>query len=135
MKNSFINLLYLQYGRKDIESAQKKKSKEESDENGRLIKETGKSNKAENDIKYSTSVNRVKNGLMNGTNHVISRDDNLILVPEPIQKQSDEEKVSDDENQVCFIFYLIYKINSNILNIIAKYLKNVLPIRISILQS
>lgn len=58
-------------------------------------------------------MNGVKNGFVNGTNHVISRDDNLILVPEPTNKQMDHETISFAENKVYYIFHIKFQNNTN----------------------
>lgn len=57
-------------------------------------------NRSTPEIKTPIKVNGLKNGFINDTNHVISRDDNLILVPEPTNKQTEDEQISFDENKV-----------------------------------
>lgn len=101
LRDSDIHIFdFLQYGRKDIESTQNNKIK---DSNGGecITEEVTKHNKTDIDLKYSTKQNGIKNGMVNGTNQVINRDDNLILVPEPIQRQSSlDEQLLYNENKV-----------------------------------
>lgn len=55
------------------------------------------------ELKHVVKHNGIKNGVVNGTNQVINRDDKLILVPEPTKKQFVNEKILYDENKVCYL--------------------------------
>lgn len=91
----------MQYGRKNIESAQKHKNQEQNEEDDEGYSEeicpaSGITKPKE--IKSVIPQNGLKNGMVNGGNSLISRDDKLILIPEPPTKlNKEEEKLSDDE--------------------------------------
>lgn len=89
----------LQYGRKDIEYIQKNKIKELT-RNECNTEEISKCNKTAIDLKFAIKHNGIKNGVVNGTNQVINRDDNLILVPEPTKKQFTDEKILYKDDKV-----------------------------------
>ncbi|VEN43072.1 unnamed protein product [Callosobruchus maculatus] len=83
-------LMIFEYGRKDIESVAKRKHDLE-DEN--------ESNTLEKSYEEKTpgTPNGMKNGVINGANNLISRDDKLVLVPEPPSKQEANSKSFVDE--------------------------------------
>lgn len=96
-----ILLMIFEYGRKDIESAQKHKNQEQDDEADEGYSEEmcpAKGIPEPNQIQSVVHQNGLKNGVANGGNNLISRDGKLILTPEPPTKLSKEdEKLSDDE--------------------------------------
>lgn len=114
----------MQYGRANIEQTRNNKNFDDSDEDddegySEEICPPDKSQQAELlnkkcDLNPPNGLKKPKNGYrqQNGNgNALISRDDNLILVPEPPTQQksdTDEAKNSDDENnsvgQKCFFF-------------------------------
>lgn len=98
-----LDSLLFQYGRKDIEHTLKKKShlKQLKYDEGN-IEDTLKGTSSITDLRAAPKINGIKNGIVNGTSHVISRDDNLILVPEPTNKQFDEETIPYEENKVIW---------------------------------
>lgn len=98
--------LFLQYGRKDIEYARKNKIKpnKSNEEDGNYSINISKDNKPVKELKYTTKRNGIKNGMSNDTSQVINRDNDLILVPEPINKLTDHEKIN--ENKVSIIVSL-----------------------------
>ncbi|XP_018561942.1 glycerol-3-phosphate acyltransferase 4 isoform X2 [Anoplophora glabripennis] len=96
-----ILLMIFEYGRKNIESAQKHKilEKNEEDDEGyseEICPNTGIT--VPKEIKPVIPHNGLKNGMVNGGNTLISRDEKLIFIPEPPTKlNKEEEKLSDDE--------------------------------------
>ncbi|KAJ8921918.1 hypothetical protein NQ315_008552 [Exocentrus adspersus] len=97
-----ILLMIFEYGRKDIESVQKCKNGEQNDEDDEGYSEeicTNTEIAEKKEIKAIVHENGLKNGMVNGGNTVISRDNKLILTPEPPTKLpiKEEEKLSDDE--------------------------------------
>ncbi|KAJ8950446.1 hypothetical protein NQ318_010323, partial [Aromia moschata] len=89
---------FLQYGRKDIESAQSYKNQEVNDDDDEGYSEDICSPDKVSESKSITPPNGLKNGMVNGGNNVISRDDKLIFMPEPpTNLNREEEKLSDDE--------------------------------------
>nr|CAH7723038.1 unnamed protein product [Callosobruchus chinensis] len=83
-----VLLMIFEYGRKDIESVAKRKHEEENE-----------SNPLEKSFEEKTpgTPNGMKNGVVNGANNLISRDDKLVLVPEPPSKQEANSKFFVDE--------------------------------------
>lgn len=96
---TLIGNYFFQYGRVNIAEAQKTTRSTDSDEDEGYSEET---NLPEH-TNPPNGIKKEKNGCLpqqNG-NNLISRDDKLILVPEPPQKngtKEDESKLSDDEN-------------------------------------
>nr|CAI5860617.1 unnamed protein product [Callosobruchus analis] len=83
-------LMIFEYGRKDIESVAKRKHElEDEDESNTLEKSY--------EEKTPGTPNGIKNGVVNGANNLISRDDKLVLVPEPPSKQEENSKTFIDE--------------------------------------
>ncbi|XP_060523489.1 glycerol-3-phosphate acyltransferase 3-like isoform X2 [Cylas formicarius] len=110
VRRLYVNLLLMifEYGRRDIESAErhKRKTDEDDDEDEGYSEEVVPKDKPPSETELQPkNVNVKPNGyanghVPNGGNNLISRDDRLILVPEPAQVSNDEtenEKYSDDE--------------------------------------
>ncbi|CAH1978476.1 unnamed protein product [Acanthoscelides obtectus] len=94
VRRLFVKLLLMifEYGRKDIESVAKRKHDLEDEVNDTSI--SGKSS----EDKTPGTPNGIKNGMVNGANNLISRDDKLVLVPEPpTSKQEEKSKSFVDE--------------------------------------
>ncbi|KAJ8970806.1 hypothetical protein NQ314_001019 [Rhamnusium bicolor] len=96
------NICFCKYGRKDIESAQKHKNPEKNDDDDEGYSEEicvpDRLSETTSKIKAIFPPNGLKNGMANGGNNLISRDDKLILVPEPpTYPPKEEEKLSYDE--------------------------------------
>lgn len=63
-----------------------------------------KDNKSVREFKCVTTLNGIKNGMSNDTSQVITRDNDLILVPEPTNKVSPHEKIlNENKVSVCYI--------------------------------
>nr|XP_023014746.1 glycerol-3-phosphate acyltransferase 3 isoform X2 [Leptinotarsa decemlineata] len=89
-----ILLMIFEYGRKDIESAQKYKTLETPDEDDEGYSEEITPPEKNND----PSLTSPPNGISNGGNTLISRDDKLVFKPEPpTQQHKEEDKLSDEE--------------------------------------
>lgn len=86
----------LQYGRKDIESVCKHKNQEKFDDDEGYSEDIVGT---ETESKSITPPNGIKNGLVNGNGktNVISRDDKLILNPEPLPHQKEEDNILSTE--------------------------------------
>ncbi|KAK9879247.1 hypothetical protein WA026_004097 [Henosepilachna vigintioctopunctata] len=70
-----------QYGRQNIESAQKlKKVLEDSDDEGYS---EGNGSPSDEEVHSNSEDTKYKNGYIPNTNPLISRDENLVLIPEP----------------------------------------------------
>lgn len=93
----------LQYGRKNIEAQLKKRNSHEESEDEGYSEDPDSPEKSSVPPQedHLSSADKTKNGYVpqqNG-NSLISRDDKLMLVPEPPNnKNGDDSKLSDEEN-------------------------------------
>ncbi|CAG9823327.1 unnamed protein product [Phaedon cochleariae] len=88
-----VLLMIFEYGRKDIESAQKHKNNEIEEDEG-YSEDTVTAEKV-TELSNPSKPNGLKNGVVNGGNTLITRDEKLIFVPEPPTQQNKE--LSDEE--------------------------------------
>lgn len=102
----------LQYGRVNIEQTKRRKNQDESDAED-IPTETSLESSSDLKHKVVNGIRKPKNGFstnQNG-NSLISRDDNLILVPEPSpnhtsgQKTNKETETTTDEPKVGISVY------------------------------